>query len=149
MSFIETLNTDFYNSGPMDLNSIDSGFTGCVAKIKESENPIVSAVREYWDSALSFAAGYLFSGVSAAMIAGGLAVDYISKRNGESESPFEDYLPENIPRFARNTSLFFSGLYFAGPLEPKYVGIGLLLSGAGYVSHRWHKSLRIGSPEEE
>lgn len=145
---VDRLNEDLYNLGSANPGSVDPDPMGYFDRIKESENLFVGAVREYWDSVLSFAAGYLFSEVSAAMIAGGLAIEYISKRNGESESPFEEYLSENINRIARNIVLLPSGLFLADP-KPKYIGLGLLLGGIAYAFHRSHHSPRRELPEVE
>ncbi len=149
MSFLDALNMDLYNLGPMDLNSIESTLTGYVSKIKGSENPIVGVVREYWDSALSVAAGYLFSGASAAMIAGGLVVECVSKRNSEIKepaeeglTPFEAYLSENANRFVRNASLFFSGLYLTGPELEYIIPLSMLCIAAGGFHKRHRSSMR-------
>ena len=140
---VDRLNEDLYNS-----NSVNSVSVDYFSKIKESENPVVGAVREYWDSALSFAAGYLFSEVSALMLAGGAIVEYMGRKNGESETRLEDYLSENAGRFARNTSAFLSGMFLPGP-EPKYIVTGLLLGVIAYACHRIHHSPGRELPEVE
>ena len=148
MFLVSRLNEDLYNPGCVNSSSVDPDPMGYFDRIKESENPVVGAVREYWDSALSFAAGYLFSEVSALMLAGGAIVEYIGRKNGESETWLEDYLSENADRFARNTSAFLSGMFLTGP-EPKYIGLGLLLGGIAYAFHRIHHSSGRELPDVE
>lgn len=135
---------------------------GYFDRIKESDNSFVGsfvgAAREYWDSVLSFAAGYLFSEMSAAMVVGGVIVEYMGRKDGrtlakEYTSPFEAYLSENISRFVRNGLCFSSGMFLTGTLddlpEIRYIVTGLLSLGAAYAFHRSHHSPRHGLPEVE